>query len=61
MLCPGNVLACADADPVLGMAFVATRAIEDEEILLNYRLSPGMKHPDWYQAVDAAEEQRRWG
>ena len=50
-----------DAERLLGLALVATRDIEDEELLLNYRLSPGMQRPDWYSAVDAAEERRRWG
>lgn len=53
-------LCTADSSPVLGLAFVATRDIEDEELLLNYRLSPGLKQPDWYHPVDAAEDRRRW-
>jgi hypothetical protein len=40
---------------------VATRDIEDEELLLNYRLSPGLERPEWYHAVDVSEERRRWG
>ena len=52
--------AFADSSPVLGLAFVALRDIANEELLLNYRLSPGLKQPDWYHPVDAAEDRRRW-
>jgi hypothetical protein len=34
--------------------------IEDEEVLLNYRLSPHVPRPAWYHPVDAQEDQRRW-
>ena len=45
---------------VLCLALVATREIEDEELLLNYRLSPGLERPSWYTPVDRAEDSRRW-
>lgn len=45
---------------VLCLALVATREIEDEELLLNYRLSPGLERPSWYTPVDQAEDSRRW-
>lgn len=45
---------------VLCLALVATREIEDEELLLNYRLSPGLERPSWYTPVDRAEDNRRW-
>ncbi len=49
-----------DDRPLLCLALVATREIEDEELLLNYRLSPGLARPSWYTAVDEAEDSRRW-
>lgn len=45
---------------LLCLVLVAVRDIEDEELLLNYRLSPGLARPAWYTPVDAAEDQRRW-
>ncbi len=45
---------------LLCLALVAVRDLEDEELLLNYRLSPGLARPAWYTPVDAAEDQRRW-
>ena len=35
-----------------GLAFVATRELEDEELFLNYRLNPANPRPDWYTPVD---------
>lgn len=47
--------------PVLKtLALVATRAICDEEILLNYRLSNSKRRPVWYSPVDEEEDRRRW-
>lgn len=46
--------------PVLGLALVAVAPIQDEELLLNYRLSTHVKRPAWYHAVDAEEDARRW-
>jgi hypothetical protein len=48
---------------VPGLAFVATRAIDDgEELLVNYRLNPGVLGglPKWYHAVNEEEDLRRW-
>lgn len=49
-----------EAQQVLGLALVALRPLCDEELLLNYRLSPHVQRPAWYVPVDAEEEQRRW-
>ncbi|ESR50814.1 hypothetical protein CICLE_v10031732mg [Citrus x clementina] len=47
--------------PVLKtLALVATRAICDEEVLLNYRLSNSKRRPVWYSPVDEEEDRRRW-
>ncbi|KAI5677205.1 hypothetical protein M9H77_08155 [Catharanthus roseus] len=48
--------------PVLkSLILVATRAICDEEILLNYRLSNSKRRrPSWYIPVDEEEDRRRW-
>ncbi|CAN4115145.1 unnamed protein product [Withania somnifera] len=47
--------------PVLKtLVLVATRAITDEEILLNYRLSNSKRRPSWYTPVDEEEDRRRW-
>ncbi len=57
------VAAAAGVSPdetVPGLALVATRDLEDEELFLNYRLSPHVPRPDWYSPVDAEEERRRW-
>ncbi|XAR72273.1 hypothetical protein NMG60_11018855 [Bertholletia excelsa] len=47
--------------PVLKtLVLVATRALEDEEVLLNYRLSNSKRRPSWYTPVDEEEDRRRW-
>jgi hypothetical protein len=47
--------------PVLKtLVLVATRAICDEEALLNYRLSNSKRRPSWYAPVDEEEDRRRW-
>ncbi|KAG5573422.1 hypothetical protein H5410_063188 [Solanum commersonii] len=47
--------------PVLKtLVLVATRAISNEEILLNYRLSNSKQRPPWYTPVDEEEDRRRW-
>uniref|UniRef100_A0A3Q7JCL7 Syntaxin 6/10/61 N-terminal domain-containing protein n=1 Tax=Solanum lycopersicum TaxID=4081 RepID=A0A3Q7JCL7_SOLLC len=47
--------------PVLKtLVLVATRAISNEEILLNYRLSNSKLRPSWYTPVDEEEDRRRW-
>lgn len=42
------------------LVFVALRDLKDEEIFLNYRLSPHVARPSWYIPVDTDEEWRRW-
>ncbi|KAL8157539.1 uncharacterized protein LOC141674308 isoform X1 [Apium graveolens] len=42
------------------LVLVATRALSDEEVLLNYRLSNAKKRPSWYTPVDEEEDRRRW-
>ncbi|KAL5070808.1 hypothetical protein RYX36_021695 [Vicia faba] len=42
------------------LVLVATRAIRDEELLLNYRLSNSKRRPEWYAPVDEEEDRRRW-
>ncbi|MBA0573200.1 hypothetical protein Golob_000488, partial [Gossypium lobatum] len=47
--------------PVLKtLVLVATTALCDEEVLLNYRLSNSKRRPSWYTPVDEEEDQRRW-
>ncbi|KAF5192787.1 C5orf35 [Thalictrum thalictroides] len=47
--------------PVLKtLVLIATRAICNEEVLLNYRLSNSKRRPAWYTPVDAEEDRRRW-
>lgn len=46
---------------VAGLALVAKRPIQDEEIFLDYRLSPLHPQPAWYTPVDKLAESRRWG
>lgn len=47
-------------DPLPMLVLVATREVQDEEVLLNYRLSNYIARPSWYTPVDAAEDKRRW-
>lgn len=42
------------------LALIALQDLSDEELLLNYRLSPGMSRPDWFHSVDEDEDRRRW-
>lgn len=42
------------------LVLVATRAICNEEVLLNYRLSNLKRRPSWYTPVDEEEDRRRW-
>ncbi|KAL2546041.1 hypothetical protein Fot_15274 [Forsythia ovata] len=42
------------------LVLVATRAICNEEVLLNYRLSNLKHRPSWYTPVDEEEDRRRW-
>ncbi|KAK9275579.1 hypothetical protein L1049_022846 [Liquidambar formosana] len=43
------------------LVLVATRALSNEEVLLNYRLSNTKRRPAWYAPVDEEEDRRRWG
>ncbi|XP_027360893.1 uncharacterized protein LOC113869011 isoform X2 [Abrus precatorius] len=42
------------------LVLIATRAVQDEELLLNYRLSNTKRRPEWYTPVDEEEDRRRW-
>lgn len=47
--------------PVLRtLVLVATRALCNEELLLNYGLSNSKRRPEWYTAVDEEEDRGRW-
>jgi hypothetical protein len=45
-----------------GMALITARDVENEELLYDYRLSPGehQSYPDWYEVVDEDEIKSRW-
>lgn len=45
-----------------GMALIAARDVENEELVYDYRLSPGehQDYPDWYAVVDEDEIKSRW-
>lgn len=45
---------------VAGLALVARRQLQDEELLLDYRLNPHHPRPAWYEPVDSIAENRRW-
>jgi hypothetical protein len=46
--------------PMRTIVFVATRHIQDEELLLNYRLHPDSELPSWYTSQDTEEARERW-
>lgn len=50
----------SDSPVLKTLVLVATRALSDEEVLLNYRLSNSKKRPSWYTPVDEEEDRRRW-
>ena len=50
----------AGAPVIKTLVLVATRALRDEEVLLNYRLSNSKRRPSWYSPVDEEEDRRRW-
>ena len=53
--------AAAEATAVVpALALVASEALRDEEVFLNYRLSTHVERPEWYHPVDAEEDKRRW-
>jgi hypothetical protein len=47
-------------EEVPGLALIAARNVEDEELFLNYRLNPALPVPDWYHQPDPEEAARRW-
>eukprot|EP00892_Ulva_mutabilis_P011541 jgi/Ulvmu1/875/UM100_0028.1 len=57
--CTATVAATASGR-VTGLALVARRRLEDEELFMDYRLNPNHPRPAWYTPVDALAEQRRW-
>ncbi|KAL2939070.1 SET domain-containing protein 9 [Bienertia sinuspersici] len=56
-----SVHGVSDSPVLKSLVLVATRAINNEEILLNYRLSNTKRRPSWYAPVDEEEDRRRWG
>lgn len=50
----------SDAPVLKTLVLVATMALCDEEVLLNYRLSNSKRRPLWYTPVDEEEDRRRW-
>ncbi|OAY78781.1 hypothetical protein ACMD2_08428 [Ananas comosus] len=50
-----------DGPVIKTLVLVATRALCDEEVFLNYRLSNSKRRPEWYTPVDEEEDRRRWG
>ncbi|XP_010522140.1 PREDICTED: uncharacterized protein LOC104800863 [Tarenaya hassleriana] len=50
----------SDTMVLKGLVLVATRALQNEELLLNYRLSNSKRRPEWYTPVDEEEDRRRW-
>ncbi|KAK4743038.1 hypothetical protein SAY87_001039 [Trapa incisa] len=49
------------SNPILRtLVLVATRALCNEELLLNYRLSNSKRRPAWYSPVNEEEDRRRW-
>lgn len=56
-----SVHGASDSPILKSLVLVANRAISNEEILLNYRLSNSKRRPSWYVPVDEEEDRRRWG
>ncbi|KAL5983064.1 hypothetical protein ACLOJK_017144 [Asimina triloba] len=50
----------ADVPVMKTLVLVATRALCNEEVFLNYRLSNSKRRPEWYTPVDEEEDRRRW-
>ncbi|CAH8281931.1 unnamed protein product [Eruca vesicaria subsp. sativa] len=48
-----------DAPVLKTVVLVATRALCNEELMLNYRLSNSERRPEWYTLVDEEEDERR--
>ncbi|GAB4850621.1 hypothetical protein Ancab_029930 [Ancistrocladus abbreviatus] len=57
----GSAEGGSDSPILKSLVIVATRAICNEEIYLNYRLSNSKRRPEWYTPVDEEEDKRRWG
>ena len=57
---PDEGAAAEAATVVPALALVASEALRDEEVFLNYRLSTHVERPEWYHPVDAEEDKRRW-
>ncbi|KAK1566540.1 hypothetical protein Q3G72_001217 [Acer saccharum] len=56
----GNSSSGSDVPVLKTLVLVATRVLNDEEVLLNYRLSNSKRRPAWYTPVDEEEDRRRW-
>ncbi|KAL0648388.1 hypothetical protein Bca4012_046679 [Brassica carinata] len=52
-------VALGDAPVLKTLVLVATRALCNEELMLNYRLSNSERRPEWYTPVDEEEDGRR--
>ena len=54
----------ANASCIRALVLVATRAVHDEELFLNYRYNPAARErgllPEWYWDPDEAASRRRW-
>ena len=42
------------------VVLMTSREVADEELFLDYRLSPDIGRPSWYHSPDEEEELRRW-
>jgi hypothetical protein len=42
------------------VVLMTSRDVADEELFLDYRLSPELHRPDWYHSPNEEEERRRW-
>ncbi|RWW17294.1 hypothetical protein GW17_00018779, partial [Ensete ventricosum] len=56
----GSVDPNGDSPVLKTLVLVATRALCNEEVFLNYRLSNQKRRPAWYAPVDEEEDKRRW-
>ncbi|KAJ0266130.1 hypothetical protein HA466_0001760 [Hirschfeldia incana] len=52
-------VALGDAPVLKTLVLVATRALCNEELMLNYRMSNSERRPEWYTPVDEEEDGRR--
>ena len=50
----------AEGYALKGLALIAAKPVQDEELFLNYRLNPRNGYPEWYVPVDPEEDKRRW-